>query len=188
MKRARFYSAKDIAIFELQAFLQDLDIDSSGFHNETLVDGQEEHKDDYEEPRMTGAIGDVRCTPHDPVITKRATGSPVSPNSRISISPRSKQANVSDGLCQLKRVTKQANVSDRLRQMFVPFGQSDFAKETEKAKVTKDDNIQSQGCLISCFATSASKKIIADIKNTSKEVSFSQSSIFLQYRASIFHS
>ena len=194
-KRACFYSAKDIAIFELQAFLQDLDmtIDSSGFPGHQVLD---EHKDDCEEPRMTGAISDdVRCCiPHDYSVLKakrRATSSPsVSPNPRIVISsPRSsskqqqQQQQATNGSKRRrvrqqqhnKRVTtttKQANgvVSDKLRQMFVPFGPSDFAKEIESTvEVIKDDDEedviiksqqqqQQQGRLMSCFATSASKK------------------------------
>lgn len=153
----RFSSAeekKDFAIFELQAFLQDLDLDESEV---TMDDCQEEHKDDDEEPRVTSAICDVRCTPHDSVITTkpgtcRSSGSPVSPNPRLSISSR------------FKRVTQQANISDKLRQLLNPFGPTDFAKEKETAEVTKDDDRQHQDCLISCFATSTSKKKSSDTR------------------------
>jgi hypothetical protein len=158
-KRACFYSSQDIAIFELEAFLQDLD--SRGFQKDAPVECQEEHKDDYEETRVTGAIRDICSTP----------GSPVSPlNPRISISPR------------FKRVTKEANVSDKLRQLFaLPFGPTGAAEGKEEAKVPDGDDIQSQGCLTSCLASDTKKLSKAtrqlskdDTKKLSKEVSFRQ--------------
>jgi hypothetical protein len=202
-KRSCFYSSQDIAIFELEAFL--LALDSSGVENEDPVDcgHQEEHKDDYEEPRVTGAIRDVSFSPRDPaVITKPDTirSSPLSPNPRIFFSPRLKrvtrtrEANLSEFFSpRLKRVTRtrEANVSDKLRQMFLPFGATEVAEEKEETnnKAPEADDIegtgkvnegheavdlQNKGGLISCLATSASSKKSSDTKKVSKEVSFCQ--------------